>query len=621
MQNNIRIKRIWFFLCFLFAVLKIFVVILPSNNIYAQFNDDLHSKTLYEIAKNATLNKSASIAVGHSPRDIDIYGQMVYVANSDDNTVSVIDATNNTKIADINVGRMPSAIGINFDNNKIYVANTDDNTVSVIDPTTNTKIADINVGRMPSAIGVINNKIYVANTGDNTVSVINATNNTKIADIEVGKGPLDIGVINNKIYVANFGTFTYTGNTVSVINATSNTKMADINVGRMPSAIGVVNGMNGDKNTIYVANTGDNTVSVIDPTTNTKIADINVGRWPSDIQTYSSLKKENDIIKEYISLVYVAYNGDNTVSVINATSNTKIADIEVGKGPSAIATLGMTIYAAKSEENAVYVIDGKSNKVVARVLFNVEPFNSGHIECDRLIAPLLQQFYLYDGAKCIAKPSQGFEFVSWQENLKGNSTQMLQVAPAPSVWDSILDMFHMKPDKPEATLAISKFGSFTANFRALPPPVPPEYWTTLFGFVLSTILGTVLIPTFLVWRKSKSQGNKLEYYHYQISGLYDDGRLDENDMDKLDSLRKSITDEYAKGKITKEQFEKLINEISINYREIFNNELDSLYNLSEYDKENLVVKIKSDIEDAYAKEKINDLHYNLLQKKLLKYEK
>ena len=41
----------------------------------------------------------------------------------DDNTVSVIDARNNTKIKDIKVGNAPAAIGVNNFTNTIYVAN------------------------------------------------------------------------------------------------------------------------------------------------------------------------------------------------------------------------------------------------------------------------------------------------------------------------------------------------------------------------------------------------------------------------------------------------------------------------------------------------------------------
>jgi len=130
---------------------------------------------------------------------------------------------------------------------------------------------------------------------------------------------------------------------------------------------------------------------------------------------------------------------------------TLIGDIPVGSYPSAIDADAdtNTIYVANRDNNTVSVIDAISSKVVARVMFNIEPFNSGHIECDKLIAPMAQKFYLYSGSECTAKPNRGFEFVSWQENLGGNSTQLIKHLPTPSTLDSILDFFHMNRDKPE----------------------------------------------------------------------------------------------------------------------------------------------------------------------------
>jgi hypothetical protein len=60
------------------------------------------------------------------------------------------------------------------------------------------------------------------------------------------------------------------------------------------------------------------------------------------------------------------------------------------------------------------LIDAEANKVVAKVMFNIQPPNAGHIECDKdkLIAPTAQQFYIWSGSECTAKPNQGFEFVS-----------------------------------------------------------------------------------------------------------------------------------------------------------------------------------------------------------------
>ena len=207
-----------------------------------------------------------------------------------------------------------------------------------------------------------------------------------------------------------------------IANHTSSHEIPSIPVGKGPSAIGV----NLNTNTIYVANKEDNTVSVIDGKNNSKIGkDIPVGKGPSAIGVNTNT-------------IYVANKDDNTVSVIDINNNKNIGkDIPVGNGPSAISVNWITnsTYIAERIDNAVSVIDSKSNKVVTRVMFNVEPFNSGHIECDNVKSPspLLQQFYLYSGAKCTAKPNPGFEFVSWQSNLNENSTQLLQAASTPSI--------------------------------------------------------------------------------------------------------------------------------------------------------------------------------------------
>jgi YVTN family beta-propeller protein len=581
MQNNNEIQSIPFIIIIVTNVW----IILFSADVYSQEEQDLHEKTLYEIIKHSTSNSYPHIDVGKFPIAIAINHNTntIYVANADDNTVSIINGTTNTKIGEnILVGNTPYDIAINHNTNTIYVANADDNTVSVIDGKNNTKMEkDIHVGDNPSAIAINphTSMVYVINAGNNTVSVIDEIHKKKIG--------------------------------------------GNIPVGDNPSAIAI----NPIANTIYVANADDNTVSVIDGKNNTKME----------------------------------------------------KDIPVGDNPSAIAINQntRTVYIAKSGDDSLSIIDDTAKKVVTQVMFNVEPFNSGHIECDidKLIAPLSKQFYLYDGDKCIAKPNSGFEFVSWQKNLKGNSTQMLNVAPAPSILDSILDIFHMKPNKSEATLAITKFGSFTANFKSLPPPVPAEYVATLFSVVVTAFVGTWLTPTVIAWRKSKNQGKKLGYYHNEVKSLYADGRLNKKDINKLDFLRNNITDEYTKGKINKEQFNKLVDETSIKYREIFKNELnsldisenekekqltyltdkindiynngkinkeqfdelregislryreifknkiDSLDNLSEYDKENKLTKIEKDIEDAYASRKINEMHHNLLQNKLSKYAK
>jgi hypothetical protein len=165
----------------------------------------------------------------------------------------------------------------------------------------------------------------------------------------------------------------------------------------------------------------------------------------------------------------------------------------------------------------------------------------------------------------------------------------------------------MNPDKPEAKLNITKFGSFTANFKALPPPIPPEYVATLFTVVITALVGSWLTPTVIGWRKARKEGTNLDHYHSEVRKLYDDGKLDENDIENLDKLKSDLTYTYAKGKINEQHYTNLKNEISILYHGIYKKRIDSL------NGNGMVLdKIKDDIEDAYAKGKISEQHYKLL---------
>ena len=95
-----------------------------------------------------------------------------------------------------------------------------------------------------------------------------------------------------------------------------------------------------------------------------------------------------------------------------------------------------------------------------------------------------------------------------------------------------------------------------ANFDSPPSTVPPEYVATLFTVVVTAFVGSWVTPSFIEQRKAKKQGNKLDHYHKEVKHLYKDGKLDKNDIDDLDKLRNNIIDEYTRGKINKEQFDK-----------------------------------------------------------------
>jgi YVTN family beta-propeller protein len=153
------------------------------------------------------------IPVGDDPRGIAVVGDKVYVANHDDDTISVINAINLTVTQTITAGISdPCSIAYNPNNGYLYVTNRPDSgtgTVAVINPTTGLTVTDpIAVGTKPTGLAVNPDDgcVYVANLGSSTVSVISNTN--VITTIATGGEPSHIAInsVRDLVYVTDHDT-------------------------------------------------------------------------------------------------------------------------------------------------------------------------------------------------------------------------------------------------------------------------------------------------------------------------------------------------------------------------------------------------------------------------------
>ncbi|MGB6534255.1 MAG: hypothetical protein WCC17_23890 [Candidatus Nitrosopolaris sp.] len=504
---------------------------------------------------------------------------------------------------------LKDGLAINNDTNKIYVAISGSDNVIVIDGDSGNR-TDIRVGKSPSSIAVnpITNTIYVTHNYNDEVNVIEAgTNKNETYHVGVGKIPFAIAVnpITNNIYVAERG----------LDNVTEIDDVGDISnipVGGHPTSIAV----NPNTNKIYVVNSNADTVTVIDGSTDTKEAhDIHVGEYPSAIAVNPNTNK-----------IYVVNSNADTVTVIDGDTNKNETDIHAGKTPEAIGVNPNenTIYVANlGLGGSVTVIDGHTNKVAAGVTFNINPTDSGQIICNKNVeAPTNRYLYIGFETQCTALPNKGFEFNSWVENSGHNSTKTINVSTVSnSPLNSFLDIFGLKPNDPAATLYVTQFGIFTAHFKALPTPIPPAYWIPLYGVIVSSVVGWS-IPSIIGAIRSKRQGRSLGRYQNEIDSLYDDGKLGKDDIKKLDDLSAKIKYSHIKGKISNQQYEDLRNETSILYEEILGRKIDSLNKeIVDIDNEKILDDIKNEITEVYAKGKITDTHYNLLNKRISDYEK
>jgi YVTN family beta-propeller protein len=296
------------------------------------------------------------VSVGNSPTSVavDPNTNMVYVANYDSNTTSIINGATNSVVDTVPVGQLPAGVAINPNTNLIYVANWHSNTVSIINGTTNSVVDTVPVGQSsPTSVAVDpnTNMVYVANGDSNTVSIINGTTNSVVGRIDVGNYPTSVAInpTTNTIYVANNDS-----RTVSVINGTTNSVVHTVPVGQSPAGVAI----NPTTNTIYVANYDSNTTSIVNGTTNSVVAHITVGNYPTSVA-----------INPTTNTIYVANLGSSTVSVIDGIANTLAAEgIAVGNFPTSVAVNPNTnmTYVANGGDDTLSIIAPTSTKVLPR---------------------------------------------------------------------------------------------------------------------------------------------------------------------------------------------------------------------------------------------------------------
>jgi YVTN family beta-propeller protein len=104
-----------------------------------------------------------------------------------ENSVSIINTTS-LKRETLKVGEHPYCVAISVDGKFIYVTNTQDDNVSVIDLSSKETIVKIKVGEVPEGINTDpkTGNIYVASWSSNQVSVIDGKHHKLLMHIKTG---------------------------------------------------------------------------------------------------------------------------------------------------------------------------------------------------------------------------------------------------------------------------------------------------------------------------------------------------------------------------------------------------------------------------------------------------
>lgn len=115
-----------------------------------------------------------------------------YVSCWNDSSVAVVEA--GKLVSRVQVGRHPTVMLLNSERTRLYVANSNDDSVSVIDTRTDKEIERIRVslsegvphGNSPEGLALHGDQLYVANAHSNSVAVVELNNQTSESAVATG---------------------------------------------------------------------------------------------------------------------------------------------------------------------------------------------------------------------------------------------------------------------------------------------------------------------------------------------------------------------------------------------------------------------------------------------------
>lgn len=214
----------------------------------------------------------------YSPNGTEIWVPQMDEMNS---KVLVYDATSNVLKNTINTGMMSAELTFSSDGTKAYVANGDDDNVTVINVSTKAVITTITVGDNPvGAWTGSDGRMYVDNEDGESISVINVSTDAVDQTIDLGFMP---GIAAHNGVKKELWVSDPMNGKVHYWSWDSGMSMwmhgGVFNTGAGAHAIAFTS----DGNTAYVTNQMANTVSVINVTNHTVSKSINVGKKPNGI--------------------------------------------------------------------------------------------------------------------------------------------------------------------------------------------------------------------------------------------------------------------------------------------------------------------------------------------------
>ncbi|GAJ98936.1 YncE family protein [Geomicrobium sp. JCM 19055] len=290
---------------------------------------------------------------------------LLYVANNNSNSVSVIDTDLESVIANISGFNGPTFLAADVNLGNVYVTNYFGSSLGIIDANSNNLVNTITLpGNLPNGVGVnpTNNRVYVTSNPRN-VTEIDGTTETITTTVETNTGsPQDVVISETlqRLYVPISG-----NDQLEVFNSASLVRETII-TGLSPQ--GYQANINPVTNRVYVASLSGG-LSVVDGASNTVITVVPLGAQVTDVD-----------VNVRTNMVYAV--SQNVIYSIDGTNNQIVEQLQTPGNLRGIRVNSdkNVAYVTQQSLNNVLIIDLASNDIVAQIPVGQNPFGIEFIQ-------------------------------------------------------------------------------------------------------------------------------------------------------------------------------------------------------------------------------------------------
>lgn len=293
------------------------------------------------------------------PRRLADIGARVYVPNSGDGTVDVIDPTTRRVTAHFAVGAVPHHVAPSWDLAHLYVDNTAADTLTVIDPRRGQPVATLKIADPYN--------LYFTPDGRYAIVVAERLNRLDFYDPSTWAKAFSVPIPWSGVDHLDFsadGTYLlasteYSG-IVAKVDLAQRQVTATVDVGSLPVDVRLAP----DGTVFYVANQGRHGVSVIDAERMQEIQFIPTGKGAHGLQISRDTRS-----------AYVSNRLAGTISVIDLATRQVTATWSIGGNPDMmqVSPDGGELWASNRFGNTVSVVDTATGTLLARVAVGHNP--------------------------------------------------------------------------------------------------------------------------------------------------------------------------------------------------------------------------------------------------------